>query len=368
MKKPPRALTVAAPAAGKKRGAAAAAAAAASDDEVSDDAEVSDEDDDVLDAELESSDDDGAAQPAWDAAGDDEDEDGVLDDEDGSGSGSSDAEDEDPFADARAGKLAARAVAALERRGAKGGAEGRAPKAPAAAVEADELEDAFAARPRPARAAGGGEDDAPRGDTWGQASERAGRRPSASAPAARPAKGDASFSADSFADLGLSKPLLKAVSALGYTQPTPIQAAVVPLGLTGRDICGRAVTGSGKTAAFMLPLLERLLHRARSAPGTRVLIVTPTRELAVQIREMGARLAQFTDIRIALVVGGLSLGVQASELRLRPEVVVATPGRLIDHLRNTQSFSAPPSFSAALFASFAASCADMHACASSYSA
>jgi ATP-dependent RNA helicase DDX27 len=356
MKKPPRALAVAAPAAGKKRGAAAAAAAAASDD----DAEVSDEDDDVLDAELESSDDDGAAQPAWDAAGDDEDEDGVLDDEDGSGSGSSDAEEEDPFADARAGKLAARAVAALERRGAKGGAEGRAPKAPAAAVEADELEDAFAARPRPARAVG--EDDAPRGDTWGQASERAGRRPSASAPAARPAKGDASFSADSFADLGLSKPLLKAVSALGYTQPTPIQAAVVPLGLTGRDICGRAVTGSGKTAAFMLPLLERLLHRARSAPGTRVLIVTPTRELAVQIREMGARLAQFTDIRIALVVGGLSLGVQASELRLRPEVVVATPGRLIDHLRNTQSFSAPPSFSAALFASFAVSCADMHAC------
>jgi superfamily II DNA/RNA helicase len=148
-------------------------------------------------------------------------------------------------------------------------------------------------------------------------------------------------SADHVADL-LTKPLLKAVSALGYTQPTPIQAAVVPLGLTGRDICGRAVTGSGKTAAFMLPLLERLLHRSRSAPGTRVLVVTPTRELAVQIREMGARLAQFTDIRIALVVGGLSLGVQASELRMRPEVVVATPGRLIDHLRNTQSFSAPP--------------------------
>ena len=304
--------------------------------------DVSDEDDDLLDAELESSDDEGAPEPAWNAADDDDDDD-VLE-EDASGSGSSDDEGDDPFADARAGKAAARAVAALEARSAKR-APDRGPgaaKQSAAGADAPALEDAFAAKPKAARAAAGREDDAPRGDTWGHASERAGRRPSAAAAPARPAKGDASFSADSFAELGLSKPLLKAVSALGYTQPTPIQAAVVPLGLTGRDICGRAVTGSGKTAAFMLPLLERLLHRSRSAPGTRVLVVTPTRELSVQIREMGARLAQFTDIRIALVVGGLSLGVQASELRLRPEVVVATPGRLIDHLRNTQSFSAPP--------------------------
>jgi ATP-dependent RNA helicase DDX27 len=89
---------------------------------------------------------------------------------------------------------------------------------------------------------------------------------------------------------------------------------------------------------------ERLLCSpcsVRSAPATRVVVITPTRELAVQIAQMGERLAQFTDIRIALVVGGLSLAVQAAQLRTRPEVVVATPGRLIDHLRNTQSFGAP---------------------------
>ena len=119
--------------------------------------------------------------------------------------------------------------------------------------------------------------------------------------------------------------------------PTYPQAACIPLALTGRDISGSAATGSGKTAAFTLPLLERLLHRPRRVNATYVLVLVPVRELAVQVHSMIQKLAQFTDVRAALVVGGLSSQVQAATLRGRPEVVVATPGRMIDHLHNTQS-------------------------------
>mmetsp|Transcript_5884 Transcript_5884/g.16788 ORF Transcript_5884/g.16788 Transcript_5884/m.16788 type:complete len:768 (-) Transcript_5884:94-2397(-) len=146
---------------------------------------------------------------------------------------------------------------------------------------------------------------------------------------------DTKFQAANFAALNLSRPLLKACAALGYTSPTPIQAACIPLALLGRDICGSAQTGSGKTAAFALPLLERLLFRSRRVPAIYVLVLTPTRELAVQVHSMITQLAKFTDVRVALVVGGLSLSVQAATLRTSPEVVVATPGRLIDHLRNS---------------------------------
>ncbi|GFH27760.1 uncharacterized protein HaLaN_26136, partial [Haematococcus lacustris] len=145
------------------------------------------------------------------------------------------------------------------------------------------------------------------------------------------------FRAASFSDLSLGRPLLRACEALGYSQPTPIQAAVIPLALAGRDICGSAITGSGKTAAFALPCLERLLHRPRQVAATYVLMLTPTRELAVQIHSMVTKLAQHTDISVALIVGGLSVAVQTAVLRRSPEVIVATPGRLIDHLRNTQS-------------------------------
>lgn len=112
---------------------------------------------------------------------------------------------------------------------------------------------------------------------------------------------------------------------------TKKQAACIPLALLGRDIAGSAVTGSGKTAAFALPLLERLLlltgnGAARGRlPATYVLILEPTRELAAQVHSMVCSLAQFTDIRAALSVGGLSLQAQASDLRTKPEVVVATP-------------------------------------------
>jgi ATP-dependent RNA helicase DDX27 len=94
---------------------------------------------------------------------------------------------------------------------------------------------------------------------------------------------EVSFTVKTFAELHLSRPLLRACQALGYDTPTPIQSAVVPLAMGGRDVCGSAKTGSGKTAAFMLPLLERLMHRNRRAPATRVLVLVPTRELAVQV-------------------------------------------------------------------------------------
>jgi len=309
--------------------------------------DASDEEDGALAAEQESSDDSGAAQPDWDAMHD-EDEDDVIDAPPAmvapggrdDGDSSSDSEQEDEFADARAGKAAAKiaAMSARSNRATRGAA--------VTAAEEEVLEDEFASRqpPRSNRktAVAQGDGDAsnrgPADDTWGSAAERAGRA-GQGGNALDPGNAPAVFHADSFAALGLSKPLLRACDALGYTAPTPIQAAVIPLGLQGRDICGRAVTGSGKTAAFMLPLLERLLHRARGVSATRVVVLTPTRELAVQIAAMSERLAQFTDVRVATVVGGLSLNTQAAALRSRPEVVIATPGRLIDHLRNTQSFS-----------------------------
>ena len=142
----------------------------------------------------------------------------------------------------------------------------------------------------------------------------------------------------SFNALRLSKPLLRAVSELGFAAPTPIQAAVMPPALLGHDVCASAVTGSGKTAAFLLPALERLMHRSRRVAATRVLVLCPTRELAAQCEEQGRLLSKFTDVRFALVVGGLSLKAQEAELRQRPDCLVATPGRLIDLLRNAPSF------------------------------
>ncbi|KAG1354122.1 DEAD-box ATP-dependent RNA helicase 28 [Cocos nucifera] len=147
----------------------------------------------------------------------------------------------------------------------------------------------------------------------------------------------ASFHANSFIELNLSRPLLRACEALGYHKPTPIQAACIPLALTGRDICGSAVTGSGKTAAFTLPVLERLLFRPKRVRAIRVLILTPTRELAAQVHSMIEKLAQFTDVRCCLVVGGLPTKMQEAALRSMPDIVVATPGRIIDHLRNSVS-------------------------------
>jgi ATP-dependent RNA helicase DDX27 len=126
---------------------------------------------------------------------------------------------------------------------------------------------------------------------------------------------------------------------VGFSNPTPIQAKAIPIALMGKDLVGGAATGSGKTAAFIVPILERLLYRPKKVPTTRVVVLTPTRELAIQCHAVATKLASFTDITFCLAVGGLSLKVQEAELRHRPDVVIATPGRFIDHMRNSASFT-----------------------------
>eukprot|EP01125_Pyxidicula_operculata_P014106 TRINITY_DN4686_c0_g1_i1.p1 TRINITY_DN4686_c0_g1~~TRINITY_DN4686_c0_g1_i1.p1 ORF type:complete len:755 (-),score=258.39 TRINITY_DN4686_c0_g1_i1:247-2187(-) len=144
---------------------------------------------------------------------------------------------------------------------------------------------------------------------------------------------------DNFELLNLSRPLVKAIGEMGWKTPTPIQQQVIPIALAGRDIAGSATTGSGKTASFVLPVLERLMFRDMRVPVTRVLILTPTRELGAQCHSVISNLSKYMkDIRVSLVLGGLSLQQQSVELRSRPDIIVATPGRLIDHLLNTQSF------------------------------
>ncbi|KAL5495218.1 DRS1 [Sanghuangporus weigelae] len=143
-----------------------------------------------------------------------------------------------------------------------------------------------------------------------------------------------------FTTMSLSRPLLKALTTLGFTTPTPIQTATIPVALLGKDVVGNAVTGSGKTAAFMIPVLERLMYRERgkNKAAIRCVVLVPTRELGVQCTDVARKLAAYMDVRISLIVGGLSLKAQEAELRTRPDILVATPGRLIDHLRNSLSF------------------------------
>lgn len=139
--------------------------------------------------------------------------------------------------------------------------------------------------------------------------------------------------------MNLSRPILKGLASVGFVKPTEIQARTIPVALLGKDICGGAVTGSGKTAAFIVPIIERLLYRPRQTPATRVLILCPTRELAAQVHSVATKLASYTDISFCLCVGGLNLKRQEAELKTKPDVVVATPGRLIDHVRNSAGFA-----------------------------
>jgi ATP-dependent RNA helicase RhlE len=134
----------------------------------------------------------------------------------------------------------------------------------------------------------------------------------------------------SFDTFGLHPTLLSAVDALGFTDPTPIQQAAIPAILGGRDVIGCAQTGSGKTAAYLLPMLHRLLHG--TARGPRALIMLPTRELAVQVDAHRQELSCHTPLRGAAIYGGLPLARQAQILRKPVDVVAATPGRLLDHL------------------------------------
>ncbi|MDQ2765839.1 MAG: DEAD/DEAH box helicase [Gemmatimonadota bacterium] len=133
----------------------------------------------------------------------------------------------------------------------------------------------------------------------------------------------------SFAELMLAPELLRAVADAGYTTPTPIQSRAIPLILKGRDIMGLAQTGTGKTAAFTLPIVQRLLGGPRRA---RALVLAPTRELALQVKESFAKYAAHSGLEIAVVYGGVPLGPQEQALRAGVDVIVATPGRLLDHM------------------------------------
>ena len=132
-----------------------------------------------------------------------------------------------------------------------------------------------------------------------------------------------------FDELGLSDEALGAVRDAGYQHPTPIQAEAIPLILKGRDIMGLAQTGTGKTAAFTLPIVDRLLAGPRR---TRALVLTPTRELCVQVEEAVHKYARHAELSVVSVYGGVPLEPQQKKLRAGVDIVVATPGRLIDHL------------------------------------
>jgi ATP-dependent RNA helicase RhlE len=136
----------------------------------------------------------------------------------------------------------------------------------------------------------------------------------------------------SFAALNLHPTLLRAVDALGFTTPTPIQRDAIPPARAGRDVLACAMTGSGKTAAFLLPIIERLMSKPRG--GTRALVIAPTRELAAQIEADLRDLARFTPVRGATVFGGVSMSPQETAFRRGIDVIVATPGRLLDHMQH----------------------------------
>src|SRR6201995_651425 len=141
-----------------------------------------------------------------------------------------------------------------------------------------------------------------------------------------------------FSDLGLIEPLFRAVSAEGYTTPTPIQAQAIPVLLQGRDVMGAAQTGTGKTAGFALPIIQMLLAHASTSTSparhpVRALILTPTRELAVQVAANVQAYAKHTALRSAVVFGGVDMNPQSEQLRRGVEVLIATPGRLLDHVQ-----------------------------------
>jgi ATP-dependent RNA helicase DDX47/RRP3 len=155
-----------------------------------------------------------------------------------------------------------------------------------------------------------------------------------------PTEGDATPKADeakkTFADLGVREELCDACEQLKFTHPTPIQTQAIPLALEGRDVIGLAETGSGKTAAFVLPILQALLEKPQGLFG---LIMAPTRELAYQISQQVDALGSIINVKCATLVGGMDMVPQAIALSKRPHIVVATPGRLLDHLENTKGFS-----------------------------
>ena len=133
-----------------------------------------------------------------------------------------------------------------------------------------------------------------------------------------------------FHELGLRLALLDAVAAMGYKEATPIQEKAIPLMLQGRDVIGSAQTGTGKTAAFALPIIHQI---GTHGPGPRCLVLEPTRELASQTEESFKKFAKFTNLNVSVVFGGVSYGKQKDELKAGVDILVATPGRLLDHMQ-----------------------------------
>jgi ATP-dependent helicase YprA (DUF1998 family) len=146
-------------------------------------------------------------------------------------------------------------------------------------------------------------------------------------------EGDDGAYVTTFAELGVCPWLLESCAALGMKQPTPVQRCCVPAALQGHDVMGLAETGSGKTAAFALPLLQKL---SADPYGVFALVLTPTRELALQIGEQVSALGAPLGVKVECVIGGVDMTSQSLALTQRPHVVVATPGRLIDHLEGAQ--------------------------------
>ena len=146
----------------------------------------------------------------------------------------------------------------------------------------------------------------------------------------------------SFDSLGLSPALLRAVSEQGYTQPTPIQGRVIPVVLEGRDVMAGAQTGTGKTAGFTLPLLQRLSQNAPSGGrrAVRALILTPTRELAAQVAESVKSYGKHLPLYSTVIYGGVSINPQIAQLKRGVDILVATPGRLLDHAQQRTGCSA----------------------------
>ncbi|EIC21923.1 DEAD/DEAH box helicase [Thiorhodovibrio frisius] len=136
-----------------------------------------------------------------------------------------------------------------------------------------------------------------------------------------------------FAVFPLAEPLQRGLVKAGFSEPTPVQQAVIPAALAGADLLVAAATGSGKTAAFLLPVMQRLLERPAPRAATRVLILVPTRELATQIETHFFALGSYSRLGIGVIIGGASRARQISILRKNPELIVATPGRLLDQLR-----------------------------------
>ena len=136
----------------------------------------------------------------------------------------------------------------------------------------------------------------------------------------------------SFTALNLDAALLRAIKELGFSRPTPIQQDAIPPALEGRDVLACAMTGSGKTAAFLLPIMQRIMSKSRGV--TRALVLTPTRELAAQIEQHLRELAVHTPLSGAAVFGGVGLGPQEHAFRSGVDILIATPGRLLDHFRH----------------------------------